>query len=177
MPLSRTSRVRKLIDRINCELDQDEWTVYWYGATPEKRIIQAETLFGKPFPTSFRFFLSSVGGGGIESFSILGVPAKGNIRHSGSVFGYTDHWREDWVPVKMPSHLLVIEHCEDNNEPFCLDFSRLRRGECPVVLYYPWNGDVEDIAPTFIDFWESYCEPYFARRTTTARGKSPNKKT
>jgi hypothetical protein len=168
MPLSRTRRVQKLIDRINTELDQQEWTIYWYGATPEKRIFQAERMIGKPFPASFRYFLETVGGGGIESFSILGVPAKGNIRHSGSVFGYTDHWREDWVPEKIPEHLLVIQHCEDNNEPFCLDFSRLRRGECPVVLYYPWNGGIEDIAPSFIDFWEVYCEPRIAASSNTS---------
>jgi hypothetical protein len=119
-----------------------------------------ESHFQRHFATSWRRSVVAV--------SILGVPAKGNIRHSGSVFGYTDHWREDWVPEKIPEHLLVIQHCEDNNEPFCLDFSRLRRGECPVVLYYPWNGGIEDIAPSFIDFWEVYCEPRIAASSNTS---------
>ncbi len=176
MPLTRVARVEKLIDRINCDLDQSENVVFWYGSTPEKRVVEAERIIGGSFPNSFRHFLRLVGGGGIESFSILGVPAKGDIRHSGSVFGYSDHWRRESVPHKLPEHLLVIEHSEDGDEPFCLDFSRLKRGECPVVLYYPWNGDVEDIAPTFIDFWENYCEPYFVPSKPATKSKTAKRR-
>jgi hypothetical protein len=37
----------------------------------------------------------------------------------------------------------------------------MKRGECPVVLYYLHAGDVEDIAPDFVSFYEHYLAPYF----------------
>ena len=162
MPPNATKRVEALVSRIN-SIATDGVQVYWYGPTPLNRIRQAEKLLGITLPKSYRIFVETVGGGGIDSFSILGIPAKGNIRHSGSLIGLTEYWREDHVPFPLPSNLVLIQHCEDHNEPFCLDFSRYKQGECPVVLYYPnsRSGKLDDVAPTFIDFWERYCEPYF----------------
>lgn len=56
MRLSRAARVEKLIERINSELDADEYAIFWYGGTPERRVVEAERLVEKAFPTIYRQF-------------------------------------------------------------------------------------------------------------------------
>lgn len=36
----------------------------------------------------------------------------------------------------------------------------MKRGQCPVVLYYLHSGDVEDIATDFVSFYEKHMMPF-----------------
>lgn len=62
----------------------------------------------------------------------------------------------------MPPHLVVVQRDHDDNEPFCLDTSRVVAGENPVVLFYPGSRSrhIDRIAPSFIDFYEDYLAPH-----------------
>lgn len=155
-------RIAKLVERINGVLGTDADSVSWQGPASEEAIDQVENALGVRLPNSFRTFLRLTGGGGFDCLSISSVPNEDPVTSSyGSVYGDTLHYREEWVPRPLPAHLVVIQRDADDNEPFCLDTSRLRDGECPVVLYYLNSGKAERVAPDFLSFYESYLQPHF----------------
>jgi hypothetical protein len=157
MAKSRQSRIARVVSQIDTELYDAGAIITWTGAPSQARIARTERLLGSSLPVSYLEFVKLVGGGGPEQFAISGIPRTGALEHSGSIVCHTWHWREEWVPSPLPNHLAVIQHDEGEFEPFCLDLSRMRRGECPVVLYYPHGrspGTCEDVAPDFVTFLE-----------------------
>ena len=131
------------------------------GACSSSRISKMEKLLGVTLPTSFREFVLLKGGGGLEAFFILGVTSKGDLSDGGTVSCVSNRLREEWVASPLPSHLVPVQLDEDYLQPFCLDTSRMKRGECPVVVYALGGGETEDVAPNFVTFFEKYTAPYF----------------
>jgi SMI1-KNR4 cell-wall len=160
MTTALQDRISRLVNRINALNDEEE-PVFWIGPTNDAEIELVEEELGVRFPASFREFLRMTGGGGLESLCISGIPSDAPFQGFGTVFCDTTHYREEWVPFPLPNHLVVVERCPDDNEPFCLDTSRFDGDECPVVLYYLNSGKAEFIANNFLEFYERYLEPYF----------------
>lgn len=158
-----TDRIHALTARLH-ELAQrdDDVEVAWAGASTEQALAALEHALGARIAGSFRDFILHTGGG-LDLFRISTVPADDPLAGPGSVHGDTLHWRHDGGGVPLPPHLVVVQRDQDDNEPFCLDTSRVVLGENPVVLFYPGSrsGHVDRIAPSFIDFYEDYLAPYF----------------
>jgi hypothetical protein len=148
-----------IIARVN-ELPRadDELEVEWVGPSSLEALQQVENILGVQIQGSYREFVLDVGGGGLASFRISPIPQDRPTL--GACSDTLDYRRRPHRP--MPHHLVVIQRDADDNEPFCLDTSRIINGENPVVLYYHQSsGYVESIADSFIEFYLKYLEPYF----------------
>lgn len=166
MTLSKIERLKRLLNEIDTTFQEsEEEELYWCGPCSKKLIDKAERILGVPLPKTYREFLALKGCGGIESFIISGINPEFALDDGGLIVQTdSDYYREDWVPGPLPKHLLVIQKDDDDNEPFCLDTSRMKRGECPVVLYYHHkaSGYFDEIAPDFVSFYEKYMGSYLS---------------
>lgn len=156
----RMDRLIARIDRLAL-VPEGEHSVDWAGASSEAALTALEQALGVHIRGSFRAFILKTGGGGLDSLCISTVPAHGPLGGLGTVHGDTLHYRTGWA-ADLPRHLVVVQRSQDDNEPFCLDTSRVQDGENPVVLFYHQStGRVEPIADSFIAFLEDYLEPYW----------------
>ena len=156
-------RTDTLIARLHVLAQHDEDAeVRWSGASNGLAIAAVEQALGVHIAGSFRDFILRTGGGGLDSFSISSIPADEPLGGPGTVYGDTLYWRQHAGGQPLPLHFVVVQRDADDNEPFCLDTSRVVNGENPVVLFYPSSrsGHVDHIAPSFIDFYEDYLAPY-----------------
>ena len=161
--MSPPERLNALIARVDgvARQSEGEYSVQWAGASSQAAIAELEQALGVRISGSFRDFIVKTGGGGLDSLSISTIPAHEPLGGLGTVHGDTLHYRTGW-PASLPAHLVVIQRSEDDNEPFCLDTSRVQDGENPVVLFYHQStGRVEPIAASFTAFLEDYLEPYW----------------
>lgn len=164
MTLSKKERLKRFLNKMDTAFEEAGQELYWTGPCSKKLVDKAERILGVPLPNTYREFLSIKGSCGIEGFSISGINPEYPLDDGGLIVQTdSEHYREEWVPGPLPQHLLVIQRDEDDNEPFCLDTSRMKRGECPVVLYYHNNdrGHIDEIAPDFFSFYEKYASAYF----------------
>ena len=159
-PDARIHRLVTRLDRLAQVSEDDE--VQWTGPATEAAIATVEAALGVHISGSFRDFLLKAGGGGLDTFSISSVPASAPLGGLGTVHGDTLHYRAGGWTTPLPPHLVVIQRSPDDNEPFCLDTSRIHAGENPVVLFYHQarGGGTDRIAGSFIDFFEAYAAPY-----------------
>ena len=148
-----------LISKINKlpEFD-DVFTVEWQGRSTDTAISTVENALGVRIRGSYRDFIFATGGGGLDSLYISPIPADEPL-----VGCYSDtlHYRDDWVPHKLPQHLVVVQRDRDDNEPVCLDTSRDLNGDNPVVLFYLNSGHIQRLADSFIDYYQDFLSPYF----------------
>jgi hypothetical protein len=151
------ARVNQLPDIINSEIE-----VSWGLPCSLEAIYSIENLLGIKLPNSFSQFQQMTGGGGIDLFPISSISSSNSDAGFRTVYGDTQYYRQSMAPHKLPLHFVVIQRDIDDNEPFCLDTSKMIDGECPVVLFYHQSsGRVEYIANNFIEFYEKYLDPYF----------------
>jgi hypothetical protein len=176
MAKSKKDRIAHVVSQINTLLYDAGAIITWTGAPSQARIAKTEKLLGLSLPVSYKEFVNLVGGGGPEDFAISGIPRTGALEHSGSIVCQTWHWREEWVPSPLPDHLAIVQHDEEGTfEPYCLDASRMKRGECPVVTYYPHGqlaGTWEDVSKDFVTFFEEQ----IASRIETAGKMTPKQR-
>lgn len=153
------SALDELISKVNQlpNLDSDV-SVQWRGASTEAAIAVVENALGVSIRGSYRDFILATGGGGLDMLCISPVPAEEPLA---GCYADTLRYREDWVPHKLPAHLVVIQRDQDDNEPVCLDTSKQDNGENPVVLYYLTSGHVERLAGSFIEYYQEFLDPYF----------------
>jgi len=159
-----TQRISALLARLHDLAQRDDLAeVAWCGPSTEQAIAAVEHALGVRITGSFRDFILRTGGGGLDLFPISTIPADTPLNGRGTVHGDTLYWRHDAGGTPLPPHLVVIQRDADDNEPFCLDTSRVVGGENPVVLFYPSSrsGHVDRIAPGFLDFYEDYLAPKF----------------
>ncbi len=157
------ARIDTLISRIGRLADADaDLDVAWGGASTPASISQVEQALSVRLPESFRRFQMKTGGGGLDGLRISAISADDTLGGMGTVYGDTMHYRDNHWIKPLPAHLVVIQRCADDNEPFCLDTSAMIDDECPVVLYYhQTSGHIERIARHFLDFYEAHLDPYF----------------
>jgi hypothetical protein len=162
--MTTLTRIDALITRLEAAMQaSDDDEIRWSGPASEAAITAVERALGASIHGSFRDLMLRTGGGGLDTFAISSIPATEPLGGLGTVHGDTLHYRQDWWTTSLPPHLIVIQRSLDDNEPFCLDTSRIKAGENPVVLFYhqTHGGKSEPIADSFIDFLEAYLEPYF----------------
>jgi hypothetical protein len=136
----------------------DELEVEWVGPSSPEAIQQVENILGVHIQGGYRAFVLAVGGGGLRQFYISPIPQDRPA--DGACSDTLDYRQHSHRP--MPHHLVVIQRDADDNEPLCLDTSRIINGENPVVLYYHQStGYIESIADSFFEFYLNYLEPYF----------------
>ena len=170
MTLSKRRRIERIITRIENQqsngesISEDFHRFNWLGRCTEKRVLSAERNLDLQFPASYRDLLLLKGGGGLEDFYIWGIPPKGPLDGPGSYLNMVDRYREDWVTVPLPPHLIPIEENPDDLKPYCLDTTTMRRNECHVVLYNTIDGETFDVAPNFVSFWEEWVSAYLDPR-------------
>ena len=161
--MNHQERLNALIARVDqvAQQSEGEYSVQWAGASSEAALTALEQALGVLISGSFRDFIVQTGGGGLDTLSISTIPAHEPLGGLGTVHGDTLRYRQGWA-APLPAHLVVIQRSEDDNEPFCLDTSRVQDGENPVVLFYHQStGSVEPIADSFLEFLEEYLEPYW----------------
>lgn len=163
--MTPAERIDTLIARLHALAQRDEdIDISWVGPGTEQAIAAVEQALGVRIVGTFRDFILRTGGGGLDLFPISAIPADaplGGGYHT--VHGDTLYWRHDAGGTPLPPQLVVIQRDPDDNEPFCLDTSRVVDGENPVVLFYPNspNGHLDRIAPGFLDFYEAYLAPHW----------------
>ncbi len=157
------TRIDKLIGRVDrLAMVEADLEVAWGGASTPAAISRVEQALGVRLPESFRRFQLKTGGDGLDGLRISTIPANDTLGNAGTVYGDTMHYRDKHWIKPLPIHLVVIQRCADDNEPFCLDTAAMMGDECPVVLYYhQTSGHIERIARNFLDFYEAYLDPYF----------------
>lgn len=163
--MSPSERLDSLIARIDqlAQQSKGEHEVQWAGAGSDAAIATLEQALGVHISGSFREFILKTGGGGLDTLRISAIAASEPLGGLGTVHGDTLHYRKGWV-APLPAHLIVIQRCPDDNEPFCLDTSRVKDGENPVVLFYHQStGSVERVAGSFVAFLAEYLEPYWEK--------------
>jgi len=95
-------------------------------------IIECEKYFGCALPESYRLFLLKLGFGGVEDVVFLGLVA-GNVLKNGHVnaLQFTLGLQSEF---DLPPNLFAIENF-DGDAVACLLLSKMKGGECPVVLW------------------------------------------
>jgi hypothetical protein len=158
---SHMSELAEIVLKVDRLPATDEMlSVRWEGASTEDAIASVEKALGVQIRGSYRDLLLTTGGGGLDPLYISPIPAHDPL--ASGCYRDTLHYREDWCPHKLPPHLVVIQRDADDNEPVCLDTSKVVGGENPVVLfYYQSTGHSEKLADSFIQYYLDFLEPYF----------------
>lgn len=159
MVTNTKARIERLIKRIENAFPGKH--VNWLGPCPIRRIDGLQRALGVRLPQSYREFLRLVGGGGYEYLYITGVRPDEAINDGSSIGRIASSLRQDSMPNPLPARFVPIQYDSSTMTPFCLDTSRLKRFECPVVACDLVTGKSEDVARDFISFYEEYMEPWF----------------
>lgn len=121
---------------------------FFCGGTTDEIIDLFAAKLGVELPKSYRNFLKEFGEGGIGSFHIDGIESD---EYSGMV-DETIQYREK---VDLPKEYVVCSVRKDYDPDIyyltCLDTSRMKDGECPVVRYDLLTNTVSEYQPTFDD--------------------------
>lgn len=120
------------------------------GATSEE-IATAESSLRVAFPKSYRSFLETVGWGRFAHEEIYGLGSDAPI--SLQLVRNTVAERSAMTP-QMPHHLIPVMNDGAGNH-YCLDTSKFREGECPMVF---WDHEqtaaqVPEYVDTSFDRW------------------------
>lgn len=147
------NKAKKIID-----LGITEFT----GGVTDDIINNAMETLGLEFPESYKAFLSDFGGGDAGGEIIFGLTANKN-KHTMEYEGQGDI--EDVVQItqmehkyKMPGYMVVINYCESDGDGlfYCLDTSRMKDGECPVVKVPEDYKNIETVSESFGKFFYDY---------------------
>ncbi|MDE6616956.1 MAG: SMI1/KNR4 family protein [Lachnospiraceae bacterium] len=129
------------------------------GGVTDDIINSAMKTLGVVFPESYKAFLSDFGSGDAGGEIIFGLEAgRKDITED---YGEEDTW--DVVKItqmehnyKMPGCMVVINYCSSNNSLYCLDTSKMKNGECPVVKVPGDYKNIETEAESFGMFFYNY---------------------
>ena len=107
-------------------------------------------------PLSFITFLEEYGGGGVVGSEISGIESNNaELDYRGTVYGDTIMCRDQY---SLPESLVVI-YFSDDEVVWCLDTSRMKNEECPVVSYNVFTSKIDgELAETFHEFFVEYLE-------------------
>lgn len=121
---------------------------WWPGGTTDEIIDHFAEKLGVKFPNSYRKFLKEIGPGGVGVFYVQGI-------EKADFSGMANRTMEFREKVNLPKEYVV---CSERliRKPevhylTCLDTSRMKDGECPVVRYDLLTNTVSEYQPTFDD--------------------------
>lgn len=123
------------IELLLCQMRKLEPEVHVYGAASDDLIYQLEAAFGHKMPSSYRDFLTIVGGVSILDHSYSGI-LNGKIAGGrGWALSDTQMAREY---CQLPEQYLVVQPDEDGYK--CIDFGHAGLdGEHPVIYHMPFR--------------------------------------
>lgn len=133
-------------DRIAGLIKSLESDVKVVGKTDEKTIEMIENWLKVSLPESFKWFLRQYSLLMLPSYIIYGV---GN-NDEPACLKLTLGVREKGLPAPY----VVIEN-DNDGRIICLDTSRMKDGECPVIGWEAQGGKVKDLFPGFYQLLES----------------------
>ncbi|WP_052712072.1 SMI1/KNR4 family protein [Domibacillus indicus] len=110
--------------------DYEELSLFT-GGVGEQEVIEIESELAVALPESYKWFLLNFGSGGVNGSDILGAASNGEY----TVVEATGKYRKYGLPEK----LIVIEDLGEY--VYCLDVSRLKDGDCPVVNWSMHDSD------------------------------------
>jgi len=133
-------------DRIIALIKSLEKDVKLVGKADEDTITRIESGLGVSLPDSFKWFLREYGFLMLPAYIIYGSgnnadPACQKLTLALRASG-------------LPAPFVVIEN-DNDGRIICLDTSRLKDGECPVVGWETQGGKVKDLFPGFYQLLES----------------------
>lgn len=134
--------IEELLNRLR-HAGTDVWVA---GPQTESSITELEKSFGLRMPPSYRYFLATFGGIGIDESFVSGIIDNDPVGDgTGWLATDTIRFRNDYG---MPDYLLTIQADED--APYCLD-TRIRDddGEFAVVCYELNSRNVGTMATNF----------------------------
>ncbi len=118
---------------------------FFVGKSDSQKVLEIENQLMLLIPESYQWFLKEFGHGGIFGVEILG----NGLAETPSCVKPTKNWRK----FGLPNHLLCVED-SGTDYIYCLDTSRMRNGECPVVDWEQGEGIGQIYFETFLDFFE-----------------------
>ena len=146
----RVPTIAELKSRLDAALETD-----WTEPATDLAVDELGRLLGLPLSKSFCEFLTTCGAGGVVPMTDIsgildGEPAS---RNRGSVLGDTLRCRDEF---DLPAPYVVVFFDEDVETMWCLETSKMKNGECPVVSWEPFEKQTYPMFPTFAAFFEHY---------------------
>jgi antitoxin YobK len=123
-------------------IDQLGDRVEFFGKADEDRIRLIEKNLDTSLSESYKWFLQEFGLALISPFKILG----NGLSDTPSCVRATMSWRK----YGLAKHLIVIE--EEDEWIYCLDTSKMIKGECPVVDWVQGKG----VGNVYFDSFSSF---------------------
>lgn len=131
----------------------DGWRIF--GPQPASRIDEVERKHNIRLPGSYRRFLMEVGGIEYPNHAYTGI--DDDYLHPS--FGFMRHTEAIRTQYGLPAGLLVLESDHDLEELACLDLNSMKDGECPVVWFHVYTGEVVGkCANSFDEFFRQLVE-------------------
>jgi|TARA_R110000744_G_scaffold105898_2_gene202061 hypothetical protein len=102
------------------------------GGVTEGRISEVERELGINFPSSYRYFLKTLGQGDFEGIEFLGLfEEKTALEKWGNAYRVTLELRKNGF---LPDDLFAVKNFEGDAYA-CLHLTNFRNEECPVILW------------------------------------------
>lgn len=135
-----------MINRELFEKTRKYFRGFFCGGTTDEIIDSFAEQLGVELPRSYRNFLKEFGAGGLSYFHIKGIERA----DFSSMVNHTMDFREKF---NLPKEFVVVSSRSGEEFAYltCLDTSRMKDGECPVVRYDRIANTVSEYQPTFDD--------------------------
>lgn len=127
-----------------------ERVAFGRGAS-EEEIGAAERALGLTFPKNYRAFLRRFGWGGAEGLEVYGLGR--DVPSYLDVVALTQSERTEMTPRLRDGLLPILNDGFGNH--YCLDLTRVRGDDCPVVLWDHTQGAAEvpeEVSGSFVDW-------------------------
>jgi antitoxin YobK len=129
--------------------------VYFVGEANDARILEIEDMLGLKLPNSYKWFLKTYGHGGTFGVEILG--------NGGGLIPSCVRATLNWRKYELPTYLVVVED-PGSDWIYCLDTSKMKNEECPVVDWEQNNGICKEFYDSFQKFFEWHLEESLSMR-------------
>ncbi|OJX39885.1 MAG: hypothetical protein BGO78_14010 [Chloroflexi bacterium 44-23] len=118
-------------------------SIFFVGRADDTRVAKIESMLSVKLPNSYIWFLKHYGHGGVPGVEILG----NGLAEIPSCVRASFFWQKNGLPT----NFVVIE---DSGADYvvCLDTSRVKNGECPVVDWEYGVGVGKWYYETFFDY-------------------------
>ncbi|WP_315069717.1 SMI1/KNR4 family protein [uncultured Clostridium sp.] len=129
---------------------------FWKSGASDELIKKLCNNLEVELPNSYIEFLKTYGEGGLSGFYISGI----NNDEYSSAEEDTLLYREE---KNIKKELIVVGRVKTKWEKYliCLDTSRMKDGECPVIKYDLVDNEVEDFKENFYEYFNYKVEIAF----------------
>ncbi len=114
----------------------DSWECI--GPQPSSRVDEVERKYNIKLPTSFRNYLTELGG--IEFLDAHYTSIDDDYLDDNDGFMCNTNMIRGQCDI--PNGLIALEYDHDSDQIAFLDLNQLNDGECPVLWYNPFTGEL-----------------------------------